>query len=146
MKTLTGILMSVVTMAVVTACADSKERYVDLSTGEPVVLVKDDQTGLMVNAETKKPVRIYVDTRTHDTIWGKTGAVINGSVSKSSDGVYVYSNDDDSKVKTDEDGSSKVKDGDYKKKVDEDGDVKIKDGDKKIKIDAQTGERKVKKD
>jgi hypothetical protein len=145
MKLVSTVLVSLATAAVMASCSEPKDRYVDLSTGEPVVLVKDESTGLMVNAETKKPLRIYVDTKTNDTIWGKTGAVINGSLLKEGE-VYVYVNDEDRKVKTDEDGSYKIKDGDYKKKVDEDGDIKIKDGDTKIKIDAQTGKTKVKKD
>jgi hypothetical protein len=145
MKTLLGIIVSVIAAAVITSCSDTKARYVDLNTGEPVELVKDEQTGLMVNAETNKPVRMYVDTKTHDTVWGKTGVIINGSIRKSDDGSYVYI-DADSKIKTDEDGSYKVKDDDYKKKVDEDGDVKIKNGDTKVKIDGETGEKKVKKD
>ncbi len=123
-----------------TAC-NSDSRYVDLNTGESLELEKDETTGLMVDAETRKPVRIYVDTRTNDTIDGSTGKVINGHVVKSGD-----SWDYDVKIKTDEDGDWKLKDGDYKKKVDADGDIKIKDGDTKIKIDGETGETKVKKD
>jgi hypothetical protein len=151
MKAVKTILTAITAAIVWMACSDSKNRYVDLATGEPVELVKDENTGLMVNAQTHKPVRMYVDTRTHDTIWGKDGKVINGSVSRSGDGGYVYSNagdidEADHKVKTDKDGSYKVKAGDYKKKVDDDGDIKIKNGDRKIKIDGETGERKVKKD
>lgn len=152
MKAIKTILAAIVSAIVWMACSDSKNRYVDLATGEPVRLVKDENTGLMVNAETHKPVRMYVDTRTHDTIWGKDGKVINGSISRSGDGRYTYSNADDRdeagyKVKTDKDDSYKIKAGEeYKKKVDDDGDIKIKNGDTKIKIDGKTGERKVKKD
>jgi hypothetical protein len=139
------------------SCNDDN-RYVDLNTGKAVQLEKDNESGLMVNAETGKPVELYVDTRTNDTIYGKTGAVINGSVRKSNSGTYTYVQttegtysakgdveDGDVKVKA-EDGEYKIKSGDYKKKVEKDGDIKIKDGDTKIKIDGKTGERKVKKD
>ncbi len=100
----------------------------------------------MVNADTREPVIIYVDTQSKDTIYGKTGKVINGNVTKTENGKYKYVSNDDGldKIKTGDDGAYKVKDGDYKKKVDKDGDIKIKDGDKKIKIDGKTGEKKVK--
>ncbi|HEX6914061.1 MAG TPA: hypothetical protein VF145_02390 [Chitinophagaceae bacterium] len=151
MKTLKTMLFTVLAAAVWSACSDSKaeNRYIDLSTGEPVQLVKDENTGLMVNAETGKPVRMYVDTRTHDTIWGKSGKVINGRVERNQSGGYIYIDDNDNgdyKLKRDGEGY-KVKAGeDYKKKVEDDGDYKIKNGDKKIKVDAETGERKVKRD
>jgi hypothetical protein len=152
MKALKTILFAVGAAAIWTACSDSntKDRYVDLTTGEEVVLVKDEKTGLMVNAETGKTVRMYVDTKTQDTIWGKSGKVINGYVEKNDEGVYVYINpdDDESDYKLKRDGVGyKKKIGDYYKiKVEDDGDYKIKDGDKKIKVDAETGERKVKRD
>ena len=152
MKALRTICIAVFASAVWTACSDSRaeDRYIDLSTGKPVELVKDEQTGLMVNATTGKPVRMYVDTKTEDTVWGKSGKVINGYVEKNDDGVYVYINpdDDDSDYKLKRDGvgyKKKIGD-DYKVKVEDDGDYKIKDGDKKIKVDAETGERKVKRD
>ncbi len=133
------------------SCDSTEARYINPNTGNALDLKKDDETGLMVDAETGKPVSIYVDTETKDTVWGSTGKVINGKVlrNKGSDGeyVYVYNSDDDDgyKSKT-EDGEYKIKNGDYKKKVEKDGDIKIKDGDTKIKIDGKTGERKVKND
>lgn len=127
-------------LSIWTSCDSAKGRYVDLETGERVTLVKDESTGLMVNEDTRKPVYLYVDTRTNDTIYGRTGKVINGHVVMV-DGKWKYDNDVDS------DGTAfEYKSGDYKKEVEKDGDVKIKDGDKKIKIDGQTGERKVKSD
>lgn len=119
------------------ACNNADSRYVDLNTGETIKLEKDE-SGVMVNAETKRPVDIYVDTQTNDTIYGKTGKVINGHVERSGDNTWVY--------KVDSDGEWKVKDDDYKMKVEKDGDVKIKDGDTKIKIDGETGEYKKKED
>ncbi|MEO5563757.1 MAG: hypothetical protein ABIR18_09990 [Chitinophagaceae bacterium] len=132
------VLLSSVALAV-TSCKDENSKYVDPSTGKSLELVKDANTGLMVDAETKKPVYIYVDTEKKDTIYGETGKVINGKIVLE-DGKYVYA---DYKVKA-EDGEYKIKDGDYKEKVEKDGDIKIKDGDTKVKIDGETGEKKVK--
>jgi hypothetical protein len=144
------------------SCNNADTRYLDLSTGEHVELKEDPKSGLMVDARNGKPVRIYVDTRDRDTIWGATGKVINGRVEKAEDGQWIYEGEneysakgddgdykmksgDESKVKI-EDGEYKVKRGDYKKEVEKDGDITIKDGNKKIKIDGETGERKVKND
>jgi hypothetical protein len=122
------------------SCANEKGRYVDLRTGENITVEKDAETGMWVNADTKKPVYIYVDTKNNDTIYGKTGVVINGHVRKSTDNVYWYD------VDLDADTEYKTKSGDYKKEVEKDGDITIKDGDTKIKIDGETGEKKVKND
>jgi len=121
------------------ACNTADSRYVDLNTGESLDLEKDESSGLMVDAETKKPVRMYIDTRTNDTIDGKSGKVVNGKIVKNGN-TWDY----DVTYKMDSDGEWKIKDGDYKKKVEADGDVKIKNGDTKIKIDGETGETKVK--
>ena len=107
-------------------------RYYDLTAGRYIEVEKDDQ-GRMVNSETHEPVYMYVDTKTHDTIYGATGKVINGYVVKTEDGKYKYEGDDEYKVKY----------GDYKKKVDGD-EIKVKDGDTKIKTDGD--EKKVKRD
>jgi len=107
-------------------------RYYDLTAGRYIEVEKDDR-GQVINSKTHKPVHIYVDTKTNDTIYGATGKVINGYVVKTEDGKYKYEGDDEYKVKY----------SDYKKKVDGD-EVKIKDGDTKIKID--DGEKKIKKD
>jgi hypothetical protein len=105
-----------------TAC--NQDRYLDLNTGKPVELIKDENTGMMVNKETKQPVALYVDTRTNDTIYGATGEVVNGYVIKMNDGKYEY-------------------DDDYKRKV-EDDEAKIKTDAKKVKSDDE--ENKVKED
>lgn len=124
-------------------CADNDDRYVDLVSGKGIEIQKDEVTGAMVNKETGDPVYIYVDTRSNDTIYGKSGKVINGHVVLR-DNKYVYTEDEKLDV---EDGQIKFKDGDdYKVEIEKDGDVKIKDGDTKTKIDGETGERKVKKD
>ncbi|MBA2498385.1 MAG: hypothetical protein H0V30_01525 [Chitinophagaceae bacterium] len=131
---------------------ESEGRYIDLESGNRVEVEKDSETGYMVNAETRKPLYIYVDTEANDTLYGRTGSVINGKVAQNggkweydADGDFKYT-DGDYKLKVEADGDYKIKDGDYKKKVDADGDIKIKDGDTKIKIDGKTGEKKVKND
>ncbi len=118
------------------SCSMEKGRYIDLRTGEKIEIEKDQATGAWVNKETNRPVYIYVDTKSDDTIYGKTGEVINGHVVKTGDNLYWYDMDEEYKVKT----------GDYKYKVEKDGDIKIKTDDKKIKIDGETGEKKVKND
>ena len=155
------------------ACSNDEGRFLNLSSGEEVTLVRDDE-GRMVDKETRKPVLLYVDTKERDTFYGITGDKVNGHLQRMGKGVYVYTDgerkikidgeeykikDSDSKEKWEgdeykyKDGDTKIKnEGDefkvetdgYKKKVDEDGDVKIKTRDKKIKIDGETGERKVK--
>ena len=120
------------------SCSTEKDRYVDLRTGENIEIEKDPQSGVWVNAATKKPVYMYVDTKKNDTIYGKSGLVINGHIVRSDDNVYWYDVDHNEEYK--------VKSDDYKMKVEKDGDIKIKDGDKKTKIDGETGEKKVKKD
>ncbi|MCE3281939.1 MAG: hypothetical protein K0Q66_676 [Chitinophagaceae bacterium] len=89
MKTLKMVLALLMGAAVWSACSDADGRYIDLGTGETIELSKDEKTGLMVNAETGKPVRIYIDTKTNDTIWGTSGKVINGSIRKTDAGAYV---------------------------------------------------------
>jgi len=136
-----------------TSCNSDNDRYLDLNTGEYVDMRTDSTSGLMVNAASGEPVEIYVDTKSRDTIYGRTGKVVNGSVIHTSGGKWEVKQDGDEfkavngdeKVKS-EDGDTKTKDGSVTKKVDKDGDVKIEDGNKTIKIDGETGERKVKKD
>lgn len=61
------------------ACHTANARYTDYSTGLPFELVKDATTGLMVDKETGKPLSIYIDHATSDTINGRTGKIINRS-------------------------------------------------------------------
>jgi hypothetical protein len=140
-------------VAFATACNPSEDRYLDLSSNQYVNLEKDTASGLLVNTETRKPVTLYVDTHSHDTIQGTTGKVVNGHLIRHDDGKWIVKGEGDefkaesgdAKVKV-EDGDTKVKDGAYTKKVSKDGDVKIETGTKTIKIDGKTGKRKVKKD
>ena len=149
MKKMYVSILTVITFVFFTGC-DNKDNYVDLDTGKTITVEKDATTGYMVNAETKEPLGIYVNTAKRDTFYGKTGKVINNFVVKHPDGKFTYRadgeikiTDGDSKMKVEADGDYKVKDGDYKKKVEADGDIKIKDGDTKIKID-EDGDKKVK--
>lgn len=149
------ILSVLVAAALVSASCDNQQsRYIDPNTGEGLSLEKDEATGLMVDTATGKPVKIYVDTQTKDTVWGKTGKVINGKLrrDKGEGDDYVYVYDEPVRIESSEradsepSGAYEIKRGDYKKEVEKDGDIKIKDGNKKIKIDGETGERKVKYD
>ena len=115
------------------SCGNAKARYIDLNSGEKISIQKDEQ-GRLVNAEDKRPVRFYIDTKTKDTLDGRTGKVVNGELVKVTDGDYEY-------ITVRE---ILAADDDYKIKVEKDGDVKIKTDNKKIKIDGKTGERKVK--
>lgn len=152
MKTLWSIVLTALGGIAIVSCDTATARYVDLSTGEKVELVKDEETGRMVNKATRKPVRMYVDTRNNDTIWGSTGMVINGKVRQNDNGKWIYLGDDvtmqdgEFKIKHDDDGAYKEKADDYKRKYDSDGDYKLKKGDLKVKYDAEDGERKVKRD
>jgi hypothetical protein len=130
------LVLSATAMFAASSGCKNDSRYVDLNTGRTLSLVKDESTGLMVDDETKKPVYIYVDTKTKDTIYGPTGEVVNGKVTVEK-GKYTYA----------ENGEYKIKRGDdYKVEVEKDGDVTIKSEDKKIKMEGETGEVKVKKE
>lgn len=142
MKKIFPAVAFVVFASLMTGCSDSEERYIDLSSGKAIEVKKDDASGAMVNKETGEALYLYVDTKNHDTIYAKTGKVINGHVLKGGDEKYVF--DEDEKLKVDADGSTKYKDGDYKVEVEKDGDIKIKDNNGKTKIDGKTGERKEK--
>ncbi len=146
------------------ACTESSARYVDLNTGEAIEVEKDPETGFMVNKATHRPVKLYVDRRSNDTIYGYTGEVANTKLRKLQSGKWVYLGAEEFKYKREKDAEKlkigdddykykrdgnayKIKKGDYyKKDVEKDGDVTIVSGNKKIKIDGETGERKVKVD
>ena len=153
MKTKNILVIALITIAFITGCDNNKEKIIDLETGKTITVVKDSTTGYMINTETKEPVHLYVNTATNDTIYGRTGKVVNNLVIKTPDGKYTYMDDSEIEVRTGGSGSGSTGGtsgnagsggGDYKMKVEKDGDVKIKDGDTKIKI--EDGEKKVKKD
>ncbi len=138
---------------VLVSCNSRNDRYMNLNTGEYVDMRTDTTSGLMVNATSGAPVEIYVDTRSHDTIYGKTGKIVNGRVTRLESGKWEVKNNGgefkvvngDDKIKI-ESNESKTKNGNVTTKVEKDGDIKIEDGHKTIKIDGKTGKRKVKKD
>jgi hypothetical protein len=124
MKKVLLFVFGVITISMWMACNSAAGRYIDLNTGKHISIEKDPQTGYIVDSETKKPVDIYVDTETKDTIYGRNGKVINGKVVKTEEGVYEYHVITEPK---DNAGEIKIKDGDTK--------IKIKDGEKKVKKD-----------
>jgi hypothetical protein len=138
------------TVSTSTTVAPAATQYVDLNTGNPVEM-KKDESGHMVSMATGEPVEFYVDMNTRDTFYGKTGTVVNNAIMRSKDDTK-YELDgakakwdgnelkieyaDGSKVKADED-EYKYKSGDGKTKVKIDGDdKKIKTPDQKIKMEA----------
>lgn len=123
-------------LILIAACSENKDRYIDLRSGKAVQLDKD-AIGRWVDAETRQPVYIYVDTKKHDTVYGKTGEVINGQVVLGDDNVYWFKADLN---------PAPLVEGESKRKVEDDGDIKMKTDDRKIKIDGETGEKKVKND
>lgn len=137
------------------AC-NSNSRYLDLNTNKYVDLKKDTTSDYMVNSKTGEPVDLYVDTKTHDTVYGVTGEIVNDKVHKTDDGKWIVKMDgDEYKAKSESENSakikkegdeSKLKNGNYSVKREGDGDVKIENGNKQTKIDGKTGERKTKKD
>jgi len=135
MKKITVILLTSVCLAGWMSCNNPEARYVDLNTGDRIK-VKKDTRGRLVNAADEKPVRFYVDTKTSDTLDGRTGKVVNGELVKVDDGTYEYLVVRETLAADDE----------FKRKIEEDGDIKIKTSKKKIKIDGKTGKRKVKAD
>jgi hypothetical protein len=141
------ILITILALFALLSCK-REVTYIDLYTGEQVKLVQDSANGGWVNAETHKPVRLYVNTSTHDTIYGPTGAVVNNQVVHTSGGKYYYVDDEEWKaMNAPKPAAEPAMPSNIEKiKVEKDGDVKIKTKDGKIKIDGETGERKVKRD
>ncbi len=123
---------------VFTACNNNDAKYKNLETGEKVYIVKSE-TGEAMDSVSGKPVEFYVDLNTKDTIYGRTGVVVNNKIVKNADGVYVMS---EPEVKSEVE--ELIESGeDVKIKVDGDK-MKIKTDDKKIKIDGD--DKKVKYD
>lgn len=140
---ITYLAISAASLGLISACSSPRDRYRDLRSGTVVEVERDELTGAMIDKQTGEPLYIYVDTKTNDTIYGKTGEVINGHVVLRRDKYWF---DGDEKISIDDNVEVKNNYGDREVKVDGDGDIKIKNGDRKIKIDGETGERKVKND
>lgn len=137
------------------SCENSQSRYLDLDTNEYIRLKKDSVSGYMMNSKTGEPVDVYVDTKTHDTIYGMTGEIVNGKIYKTGEEKWIVKMDgDEYEAKSELENSAKVKiEGDeYKVKKgnrtvkEKNGDRKIENGNMQVKIDGKTGERKVKKE
>jgi hypothetical protein len=142
----------------------AQASYVNLSTGEPVSIVKDEDKGYYVYSDTKQPVEkdvFFVDVNRRDTLYGSKGVVVNSAIIRSDSGNWslneemIERNGDDITIKT-TDGKLKIdgdemkyKEGDdVKTKVDGD-ESKSKSGDAKTKVDGaemktKTPETKVK--
>lgn len=137
-------LIALLALLAIAACR-REPTYLDLNTGDMVKLEKDS-SGIMVNAETHQPVKLYVNTATHDTIYGPTGDVVNNKLARR-DGRYYYTEDEDWKaMNAPRPAPAAIPSGVEKIKVEKDGDVKIKTKHGKVKIDGETGERKVKRE
>jgi hypothetical protein len=132
MRVLLTILSLGLGIGYIASCKGMHEGYLDLATGEEVAITKDMNTGLIINKETRQPLYIYVDPIEEDTIYAKTGEVINGHVINKGN-KFIY--DKDETLKLSADTLSKYKDDDYKAKFKKDGSIKIKNGDRKVIID-----------
>lgn len=151
-----AILTVILLTAFLMNCHGIHDGYKDLSTGEEVKIDKDAETGHIIDKNTGKPLYILVDVLEDDTIYAKTGEVINGHVINR-DNKFVYDKDakdsvaentamdENEKLKISDSGAVKYKDGDFKTKVKKNGDIKIKDGDRKVTIDGKTGKEVIKK-
>ncbi|MBC8052597.1 MAG: hypothetical protein H7Y13_05995 [Sphingobacteriaceae bacterium] len=114
---------------------DMQSSYVNLSTGEPVTVVKDAESGQYVYSDTKKPIEkdfFFVDVSTQDTLYGTTGVVVNNAVIKSPAGSWTLN---ESMVEREGD-EIKIKTADGKLKVDGE-EMKYKEGDTKVKVDGE---------
>jgi hypothetical protein len=127
----------------------SQSSYVNLSTGEPVTIIRDTEQGYYVYSDSKKPIEddiFFVDVNSRDTLYGKTGVVVNNAVIKTESGSWSL---DEGMIER-EGEEIKVKTPDGKLKVDGD-ELKYKEGDEKIKVDGdetktKTGDTKTKTD
>lgn len=125
----TGLAVLASPLLILSACSHNDSKYKNLQTGEKVYIIKSE-SGQAIDSVSGRPVEFYVNLETKDTIYGKSGEVVNNKIIKTADGVYKL---DDSKFKTD---VEKLMDSGKDVKVKVDGkDMKIKTDDKKIKIE-----------
>jgi hypothetical protein len=124
------------------------QRYVDPNTGAPVDLYYNKEEKMTYNRETDKPVDLYINTNTGDTVYGKGRYVVNGYIVRGEDGVFRL---DNSRVEMDGDELKIIGQNGSKLKVDDD-EMKYKDGDEyKVKRDGdetkiKTDDKKIKKE
>lgn len=153
---ISGLLAGFAVIIMMISCNNHKARFLDLNSDKYIEVTKDSVTGQMVNSKTGVPVDVYVDTKTHDTVYGATGETVNGRVYKNAEGQWLVKPEADQyKAKSEGENTAKVKaegdefkykDGDYTIKKGSDGDIKIENGKTQTKINGKTGERTVKKD
>lgn len=121
---------------------DMSASYMDLSSGKTFSIDIDTATNYYVNRETREPVLYYVNVATNDT-FDRMGRWINGALTRGADGSFSV---DDSrlKVKTDEDGDTKIKDGDDSKMKSDgnEAEAKIKTDGSKEKLDGNKYKKK----
>ena len=124
-------------MIALAACSNNDAKFKNLASEKNVYIIKDSVSGEAIDSITKEPVLFYVNLETKDTIYGKTGEIVNNAIIRTENGAYLL---DETKIKMPE-AEIKIPSGDVKIKVDGD-EIKIKTDEKKIKIDGN--ERKVK--
>lgn len=134
--------------------ASTKAQYIDLTTGKPVVVIKNNADGMIYDTETQRALYIYINPTTNDTFYGRTGEIINGKIRRIEGGKYWYEGDsafvyDNGSFRPRRDSDGRYKrfdrgDGDviitgdnYKKKTELDGDVKVKDNGSKVKLEGE---------
>jgi len=109
-------------------------KYMDLRTNREISIRVDTSLGEIVNDETNDPIELFVEPRTHDTIYAVTGAIVNNFIIHDSTGtlrvdtIRLNSMGTAVRATIETDDVGKVK---YKEKAK--GKVKYKDDHQKIK-------------
>lgn len=112
----------------------SNAQFIDLSTGRTITLTKHLGNGMMYNTENSRPVYLYINAATNDTIYGRTGEVVNGKLHRNKQGRFVY--DGDTYVYINGDYQLRTEANSYDKKIfDRDGDVILKSDNRKMKTE-----------
>ena len=129
------------TDSVETEMSASEASYVNLSTGEPVTIIRDTEKDQYIYSDTKQPIErdlFFVDVNTRDTLYGTSGVVVNNAVIKSPAGTWTLN---ESMVERDGD-EIKIKTDSTKMKIDGD-EMKYKEGDgSKVKVDGDESKTK----
>jgi len=129
------------TDSVETEMSTSEASYINLSTGEPVTIIRDTESDQYVYSETKQPIEkdlFFVDVNTRDTLYGTSGVVVNNAVIKSPAGTWTLN---ESMVERDGD-EIKIKIDSTKMKIEGD-EMKYKEGEEsKVKVDGDESKTK----
>jgi len=109
-------------------------NYVDLKTGKSVKLRVDTVNHYVVEASSSQPIYFYIDPSTNDT-FDRSGTLVNNALVRGADGEYTV---DQSrlKVKIQDDGDMKMKDGEGNK-------LKVDPNDDKLKMKSADGSKEV---